>query len=70
MSKDLTIPFEVAHGITVASLQEDLSYLKKELKQYEKKGMWMHPEDAEYSRLHLIPALKVVLKYYGHSNKD
>ncbi len=62
--KELTIPFEVADGIVLASLKEQLKFLKKELKDYEA-GSWMHPEDADKSRHELIPSLKILIKYYG-----
>jgi hypothetical protein len=62
--KELTIPFEVADGIVLASLKEQLKFLKKELKNYEA-GSWMHPEDADKSRHELIPSLKILIKYYG-----
>lgn len=65
-NKGLEIPFEVADGITVACLQDQLEYLTEELRQHDEEGKWMHPEDAENSRLHLIPALKAILHYYGH----
>ncbi len=62
--KEMTIPFEVADGIVLASLKEQLKFLKKELKDYEA-GSWMHPEDADKSRHELIPSLKILIKYYG-----
>jgi hypothetical protein len=62
--KELTIPFEVADGIVLASLKEQLKFLKKELKDYEA-GSWMHPEDADKSRNELIPSLKILIEYYG-----
>jgi hypothetical protein len=62
--KEMSIPYEVAEGIVLASLQEQLKFLKKELKDYEA-GSWMHPEDADKSRHELIPALKTIIKYYG-----
>ena len=64
--KEMSIPFEVADGITLANMQEQLKFLKKELKDYEA-GSWMHPEDADRSRHELIPALKTLIKYYGGS---
>lgn len=63
----MTIPWEVADGITVANLQDQYSYLKEELRKYEEEGEWMHPEDAERSRLHYLPALKCIIEFYGGS---
>jgi len=67
MSKinEMTIPFEVADGIVLASLQEQLKFLKKDLKSYDAGTSWMHPEDADKSRHELIPSLKILIKYYG-----
>lgn len=65
MNKGLNIPWEVADGITLATLKDQREYLVKELYNYEKEGQWMHPEDAENSRLHLIPALDTIIKYFG-----
>lgn len=65
MSKGLEIPYEVADGITVAVLKEHLNYLVEELRQHDEDGQWLHPEDAEKSRQHLIPALKCIIEYFG-----
>lgn len=65
MSKGLKIPFEVADGIALASLKDQLKYQLKEVKDHEKKGSWMHPEDYAHSKLHLIPALELLVKHYG-----
>lgn len=70
MNKGLEIPYEVADGITLANLEDQYGYLKEELKAYEKGGKWMHPEDAERSRLHYLPALKCLIEYYGGSVDD
>lgn len=64
-SKGLEIPFEVADQITLASLRDQLLYLTQELREHDKTGKYMHPEDAERSRVHLIPALKLIIQYYG-----
>jgi hypothetical protein len=67
MSKlnQLSIPYEVADGITLATLQDHLEYLEKELKDHKENGKWMHPEDAIKSREEYIPALKVLVKFFG-----
>jgi predicted metal-dependent hydrolase len=72
MSKGLAIPFEVADGIVLASLQEQRRYLKSELKQWEKNpktesnpdGYWLHPEDVVKNTV-LIRAMDEIIKYYG-----
>ena len=67
MSKlnEMSIPFEVADGITLANMQEQLKFLKKDLKSYDAGTSWMHPEDADKTRHELIPSLKTLIKYYG-----
>ena len=65
MSKGLEIPFEVADSITLANMLEQYQYLAEELRQHDEEGKWMHPEDTERSRLHIIPALKCLIEYYG-----
>lgn len=65
MSKGLEIPYEVADGITVAVLKDQLSYLVEELRLHDEEGEWLHPEDAEMSRQHLIPSLKCIIDYFG-----
>lgn len=67
--KEMSIPFEVADGITLANMQGHLKLLKKELKDYDAGNFWMHPEDAEIFRLHLIPSLKTLIEYYGGDAK-
>jgi predicted metal-dependent hydrolase len=72
MSKGLSIPFEVADGIVLASLQEQRRYLKSELKQWEKNpktdsnpdGYWLHPEDVVKNTV-LIRCMDELIKYYG-----
>jgi hypothetical protein len=64
MSKGVKIPFEVADSITLASLQDQYKYLKKETKQHLEKGQWMHPEDLG-KNIQLINALELLIPYYG-----
>ena len=68
----IEIPFEVADGIVVASLQEQRKYLKTELKNWEKNpktddnpdGYWLHPKDVVNNTV-LIRAMDELIKYYG-----
>lgn len=64
MSK-LEIPYEVADGITLAVLKDHLFYLEKELKDHVENESYMHPEDVIKSRGEYIPALKVLIKFFG-----
>lgn len=65
MAKGLEIDWETADKITVASLKDQLLYLKREVKDHEKRGVWMHPEDYHKSKVHLIPALELIIHHYG-----
>jgi hypothetical protein len=60
----IEIPVEVADAIVLASLQDHLKFMKKELKRYGK-GEYLHPEDAHKYQSELIPAFEKIIKYYG-----
>lgn len=65
MVKGLELDFEVADKIALASMKDHLKYLNKEVRDHEKKGAYMHPEDYANSKLKLIPALETLISYYG-----
>jgi hypothetical protein len=68
----LTIPFEVAHGITLASLIDSRDYMQSELEQWYENpkddlnpdGYWMHPDDVVNNGT-LIRAMNLLIGYYG-----
>jgi hypothetical protein len=70
--KELTIPYEVSDGITLATLVDARKYLQSELDKWNANpktdtnptGYWLHPEDVVYNT-QLISAMNVVIKYYG-----
>ena len=64
-SGGLLIPFEVADGITLATLQDQLGYLKEEIRLHVEEGKYLHPEDYHNSMVNLIPALETLIKYFG-----
>lgn len=64
-SGGLLIPFEVADGITLACLQEQLSYLKEETRLHVEEGQYLHPEDFHNNTVNLIPAMEKLIKYFG-----
>ena len=70
MSKGLSIPFDVADRITLVCLEEQLGYLRKEVRDHIENGSYMHPEDFHNSCVNLIPALKVLVSYYGGEVDD
>jgi hypothetical protein len=61
----LEIPFEVADGITVASLKDQMKYLKEEIRLHVEEGQYLHPEDYHRSMTQLIPAMELLINYYG-----
>jgi hypothetical protein len=71
-SGGLSIPYEVAHGITLASLIDSRDYLKSELEQWYENpkdelnpdGYWMHPDDVVTNGT-MIRAMNLLIGYYG-----
>ena len=59
----LEIDYETAERITLLTLKDHQSYLKKDLKAF-KKGAHMHTEDVGENVI-LIEAFNRVIKYYG-----
>jgi hypothetical protein len=68
----LTIPFEVADGLTRANLLEAKRYLQSELDKWAENpkdelnptGYWLHPDDV-VNNGKLIRALSLIIDYYG-----
>ena len=61
----LEIPFEVADGIVLASLQNHIGYLKEEVRAHVEEGAYLHTEDYHNSMVNLIPAMELLIDYYG-----
>ena len=64
MSKGLEIPFEVADGITLSTLQDQYKYLKEETRAHLQDGKWLHPEDLS-NNIKLMAAMEVLIHYFG-----
>jgi hypothetical protein len=68
----ITLDGEAADRITVLTLKEQRSYLKKELSEWKKNprtvdnpdGVWLHPEDVSGNEI-MIHHLDAVIKYFG-----
>jgi hypothetical protein len=68
----ITLDGDAADRITVLTLKEQRSYLKKELSEWKKNprtvdnpdGVWLHPEDVGNNEI-LIHHLDAVIKYFG-----
>lgn len=65
MGRGLEIPYEVADKITLACLQDQLNYLRQEIRLHIEEGQYMHPEDYHESLTKLIPALCTIIHYFG-----
>jgi hypothetical protein len=63
--KKFEIPWEVADGIVVTSLQNHIAYLKEEIRLHTEEGQYLHPEDYHNSMVNLIPAMELLIGYYG-----
>ena len=67
--KELTIPYEVADGITLATLQDQYKYLMEETRLHVQEGKYLHREDYLHN-MELIPALQLLIKYFGGDSSD
>jgi hypothetical protein len=65
MSKGVEIPFEVADGIVLASLTEHVDCLKEQIRLHVEEGKYLHPEDYHHFMVKLIPAMELLITYYG-----
>jgi hypothetical protein len=63
MSKGLEIDYETADRITLAVMQDQLKFLRKDIEDY-KEGKWLHPEDVT-NHIKVIAALELLIPYYG-----
>lgn len=64
-SGGLRIPYEVADGITLAVMQDQLDYLKEELRLHLEEDHYIHPDDVYNSQNKLIPSLETLIHYFG-----
>jgi hypothetical protein len=63
MTKKIELDGETADRITVLTLKDYRSYLKKELAQF-KKGEYLHPDDVA-GNIKAIEALNLIIKHFG-----
>jgi hypothetical protein len=82
MKTGIKIPYEVADGVAIAVMQDQLDYLLKEQMWFEADdeqrlvykmdwgfGLYVHPEDYAKNAKEYIPALKLLIDYFGGSIK-
>lgn len=65
MNKGLELDYETADRITLCVLQDQLRYLKEEIRLHVEEGQWLHPEDYHKSMTEYIPALELLIAYFG-----
>jgi hypothetical protein len=68
MITGITIDYETADRITLATLIECRKYREKELKEHLENGAWMHPDDVENST-EILKHLTKVIEYFGGYDK-
>ena len=61
----LRIPYEVADGITLTVMVEHLAILREECRAHTEDATYMHPEDYHSNMTKLIPALELLIEYFG-----
>lgn len=65
MSKGLEIDYETADRIAVLVMKDHLGYLKEEVRLFTEEGQYLHPEDYTLSTTKYIPALELLIGYFG-----
>lgn len=61
----LQIDYETADRIALLVMQDQLRYLKEEVREHIEEGKYLHPEDYHLSTTKYIPALETLIKYFG-----
>lgn len=82
METGIKIPYEVADGVAIAVMQDQLDYLLKEQLWFEADesqrlvykmewgyGLYVHPEDYAKNAKEYIPAMKLLITYFGGNIK-
>jgi hypothetical protein len=64
MNKGLEIPFEVADGITLATLKQQHMYLVENNRAHLEDGQYLHPEDLG-NNIKYIHAMELLIPYFG-----
>jgi hypothetical protein len=65
--RGVVLDFETADRITLATMKEQLGYLREEVRSHTEEGSYMHPEDYHNSMTKLIPSLETLIEYFGGS---
>jgi hypothetical protein len=65
VNRGIRIPYETADSIAVATMRDALSILREEVRAHIEDGDYMHPDDYVEATQRYIPALEIVIEYYG-----
>ena len=63
--RGLMLDYDTADRIALCVMQDQLKYLKEEVRLHVEEGQYLHPEDYHDSMTKLIPALETLIKYFG-----
>lgn len=61
----IVLDYETADRITLSVMQDHLIQLQQDVLQYEQHAKWMHEEDYRDAVEKYIPALKLLIAYFG-----
>ena len=65
MIHGLSLPYEVADSITLATLVNSYKSMSQQLIDQREGKQWMHPEDIVLYTEKYLPALEVIIGYFG-----
>jgi len=63
--RGLQIDYETADRIALCVMQDQLRYLKEEIRLHTEEGKHLHPDDYHQSMTKYIPALETLIDYFG-----
>lgn len=63
--RGVMLDYDTADRIALCVMQDQLKYLKEEVRLHVEEGQYLHPEDYHDSMTKLIPALETLIKYFG-----
>mgnify|MGYP003353515454 CR=1 FL=1 len=61
----VTLDYETVDRIALASMKDQLEFLRSDVEKHDNEGIWMHPDDYANAKLKYIPALELLIDYYG-----
>ena len=61
----IAIDVETGDRIALCVLQDHYKYLTEEVQRHLQEGQYLHPVDLAHSQNKLIPALELLISYFG-----